>query len=33
MSGNKPKIVFIENAAKKHFKLTDSLDNLEIVNI
>lgn len=33
MSGNKPKIVFIENAAKKHFKLTESLDNLEIVNI
>ena len=33
MSGNKPKIVFIENAAKKHFKLSESLDNLEIVNI
>jgi hypothetical protein len=33
MSGNKPKIVFIENAAKKHYKLSESLDNLEIVNI
>jgi hypothetical protein len=33
MSGNKPKLVFIENAAKKHFKLSESLDNLEIVNI
>ena len=33
MSGNKPKIIFIENAAKKHYKLAESLDNLEIVNI
>lgn len=32
-SSNKPKIVFIENAAKKYFKLGESLDNLEIVNI
>lgn len=32
-SGNKPKIVFIENAAKKYFKMAESLDNLEIVNI
>ena len=32
-SSNKPKIVFIENAQKKLFKLAQNLDNLEIVNI
>jgi len=32
-SSNKPKIVFIENAAKKYFKLGESLENLEIINI
>lgn len=32
-SSQKPKIIFIENAAKKFFKLAENLDNLEIVNI
>lgn len=32
-SSQKPKIVFMENAAKKFYKLAESLDNLEIVNI
>lgn len=30
---NKPKIVFVQNAPKKLFKLADSLDNLTLVNI
>ncbi len=33
MSSQKPKIIFIENAPKKIYKLAESLDNLEIVNI
>ena len=32
-SSNKPKIVFIESAPKKLFKLAQNLDNLTIVNI
>ena len=32
-SSNKPKIVFVENAQKKLFKLAQNLENLEIVNI
>ncbi len=32
-SSQKPKIIFVENAAKKLFKLAQNLDNLEIVNI
>ena len=32
-SSQKPKIVFVENAPKKLFKLAEHLDNLEIVNI
>lgn len=32
-SSMNPKIVFIENAPKKLFKLTENLDNLELVNI
>jgi len=33
ISSQNPKIIFIENVAKKYFKLVDSLDNLTLVNI
>lgn len=33
LSNVRPKIVFIENAPKKFFKLAENLENLEIVNI
>jgi hypothetical protein len=32
-SSQKPKIVFVKNAAKKMLKLSEKLDNLEVVNI